>query len=54
MERGLEAQIHLFHTYEDLKAHVLDLDARRSSTSETYNLEESDSIAFINDSGEVC
>ena len=31
MEKELESQIHLFHTYEDLKAHALDLAARRSS-----------------------
>ena len=54
MEKELESQIHLFHTYEDLKAHALDLAARRSPTSEAYNLEESESIEFVNDAGELC
>ena len=53
MEKELEAQIHLFKTYEDLKAHSLDLAARKGYTGETHNLEE-EAIEYVNESGELC
>ena len=41
MEKELEAQVHLFRTYEDLKGHALDLAARSQGNSgEAHHLEE--------------
>ena len=53
MEKELESQVHLFKTYEDLKAHSLDLAARRAPAPEVHNLEEGP-IEFCNDAGEIC
>ena len=54
MEKELEARIHLFKTYEDLKSHALDLAARKHPASETHNLEEGEPIEFLNEAGEIC
>ena len=52
LESALESQIHLFKTYEDLKAHALDLANRKGAASETHNLEEA-GIEFQNEAGEL-
>ena len=53
MERELENQVHLFKTYEDLTAHALDVAARQVGKGHDVHNLESDTIEFLDDSGEL-